>query len=494
MSEIGDAAMEALTRSFLLGTARHPAPVAAWQGLVTSGSPPSELTALALLGQRLRYRRHGPPPDAVAPAPVEDARKIVPEAARALMRQLVDFRNGDPSDIAALALADACHRRRLRPHPFDLPRLRTFTKRHGELLGSYASAWAARGEEGEKTNSRYFDVDTLDESNWTAARPAARVAFIAAMRAREPERARILVEASFASDPAPTRARLLDALVRGISPADVPFLEALAKDRAPSVRERAERLLKYIPGTASTDGRLRDLVDRTKTSAGGLLRRRKKLSLELPATLQEAPAALADDRARHWAAEQYVGIGLDAIAAAFALLIEEMVAAAADDVQLLALFARQASIEGRLDVLAAIVREHAADAWIDAIGPVDAAGGMAQWQDDAALEAWCHAALAPELWPALPSAPHLDGLYTFLRRPLPPAQGRELLRSRAFAAMASADPLPAMVGQLCVAVAALTPAPLRSELRATLAALASEEPLRAVLLLDCLALLDPSTP
>src|SRR5215472_4609663 len=57
MSEIGDAAMEALTRSFLLGTARHPAPVAAWQGLVTSGSPPSELTALALLGQRLRYRR-----------------------------------------------------------------------------------------------------------------------------------------------------------------------------------------------------------------------------------------------------------------------------------------------------------------------------------------------------------------------------------------------------------------------------------------------------
>src|SRR5215472_15941924 len=173
MSEIGDAAMEALTRSFLLGTARHPAPVAAWQGLVTSGSPPSELTALALLGQRLRYRRHGPPPDAVASAPIEDARKIVPEAARALMRQLVDFRNGDPSDIAALALADACHRRRLRPHPFDLPRLRTFTKRHGELLGSYASAWAARGEEGEKTNSRYFDVDTLDESNCTAARPAA---------------------------------------------------------------------------------------------------------------------------------------------------------------------------------------------------------------------------------------------------------------------------------------------------------------------------------
>ena len=61
----------------------------------------------------------------------------MPDAARPLMRKLVGDKEGLASDIASLALADACEHRRIRPHPFDLPRLAAFIKAHNELLGAY---------------------------------------------------------------------------------------------------------------------------------------------------------------------------------------------------------------------------------------------------------------------------------------------------------------------------------------------------------------------
>jgi hypothetical protein len=428
--------------------------------------------------------------------PVHDPRRIICDAARPLMRRLLGA--GSASDIAALALADTCHRLRLRPHPFDLPRLTAFVRVHGEALGPFAAAWAERNEGTEKRPGGYFDADAIDLSNWTSARPAARVEFIVAMRAREPDRAREIVAASFANDPAPVRARLLDALARGLSPADAPFLESLTKDRAPTVRERAQQLLKYVPGTASAEGRVRDLVARTKISSAGLLRRRATLTLELPANVQAiSPATSAGEAGRRWAAGEYSGVGLDAMSAALGLPVPAMIAAAAADVSLLALFARQASIEGRLDVLAAIVREHAADAWIDAIGTgrdgasAESPDMAIELMDAAAIDAWCEAALAPDLWPALPAPAQLDRLYRFLRRPLPLEKAGELLQSRAFATLSNAASSPGVTGSLCFAIAALVPSRLRSELRRAFAVLPPDETPRALLFLDCLALVDP---
>jgi Family of unknown function (DUF5691) len=485
MTSINHTTAEALKRSFVLGTARNPIPTeGALQNVVSTNGSGSELTALALIGQRMRFRRHPLPPVLSARLPHDDPREIVADAARPLMRRLLGPEGASAPDVAALALADTLSRRRLRPHPFDLPHLAAFVRTHGEALGAYVAAWLERNNESEKRSTNYFDAETIDSSNWASARPAARGKFIGDMRAREPDRARELVEASFATDPAPVRVRLLDALALGLSQADVPFLEGLAKDRAPSVRERAQQLLKYIPGTASAGGRIRDLVARTKTGTAGLLRRRKTLSLEVPANLPVAasPAELA----RRWAAEEYAGVGLDAMATAFGMSVADMIAGASDDAPLLALFARQASLERRFDVLAAIVREHLADAWIDTI-PDDA--GAQQMLDDATIEQWCAAALAPALWPALPSAPQLDRLYAFLRRPLPPAQASELLGSRAFAAIAGFS---AQVhGPPAVAITALTPASLRSQLRRGFAPFGGNEFSRTFLLLDCLELIDP---
>jgi hypothetical protein len=77
---------------------------------------------------------------------------------------------------------------------------------------------------------------------------------------------------------------------------------------------------------------------------------------------------------------------------------------------------------------------------------------------------------------------------------LPLEQARELLQSPAFATLAHPDRSPTGVGPLCLALAALTPPPLRSPLRGAFAGLAATEtpPLQPALqLLDCLALLDP---
>jgi hypothetical protein len=455
-----DPGLEALARSFLLGTARHPAAIeTALAAIGIAGASATELTALAFVGQRLRYRRPGPPPDEATTAAVDDKWRIVPEAARPLMRRLV---GKEASDVAALALADACHRLRLRPHPFDLPRLGAFVKQHGDRLGAYASAWAARGDKADEAGSGYFDPEAIDADNWTAARPAARAAFIAALRAREPERARGLVEASFANDPAPVRARLVGALAPGLSPADAPFLEGLAKDRAPTVREQAQQLLKRISGTPAAEGRLRDLVARTKIANAGLLRRRKTLALELPANLAQG----GPEAGRRWAVDEYAGIGLDAMAGAFGLAVADMIAAA--------------TIERRFDVLAAITRGHAPEAWIDAIAGEDSVDVL----DDETCTRWCEAAILPERWSALPSWHDLERLYGFLRRPLPQPRALALLQSRAFATIAGAQP----IGTLCVALAALVPSALRSEFRTAFGAL--DDTAQAILLLDCLAILD----
>src|SRR6185437_7734645 len=158
----------------------------------------SELTALALLGQRLRFRRHGPPPQNAKP-PIVDSREIVPDAARPLMRGLVGGEDRSAiSDLAALCLVDTCHRHCLRPHPFDVPRLSVFVRAHGEFLGAYAAAWAERDKPEKNRAGDYFDdANDIDPSNWTSARPAVRAEFIATMRRREPDRARELLTTSF---------------------------------------------------------------------------------------------------------------------------------------------------------------------------------------------------------------------------------------------------------------------------------------------------------
>jgi len=469
------AAVETLTRSVMMGTARQAAPMQkAFGGLIALDDPKAALKALALLGQHSRFRR----PACAAPTSVErlfsDDRALVPEAARPLLLLLLSGKGGDVTDAVALAIADAMERRRLRPHPFDLPRLEDFIKAYADQLGASAITWTQRHAPMRTSVDTYSFVETIDETNWTHGRPAQRAAFIRGLRSTDPACARTLVEGVFANEQAPVRLVLVKSLADNLSSADQPFLEGLAKDRAPTVREAAESLLARLPGSPQAAKRLEECLSRIKRAKAGVLRRHTVLQLDYPATVKEW-------QRESWAIGAFGSIALDDFAKALELSVDELVAAAADDPILSTVLAVQASQARRYDLLTRLVRERAVNAWI----------AMVQVDDLDILDpaAWSAAVIQPDLWTEMPVAIHLLHLYSKLRTPLPAPTAERLLASKAWRdVLGNAEqnmPQPIMFST----VAVLIPASLRETLRKQLAALPTEfnaRALTAMTLLDVL--------
>jgi len=471
------AAVETLTRSVMLGTARQSAPVQkAFGGLIEPDDPKGALKALALLGQHSRFRR----PALAAPTSVEplfaDERAIVPEAARPLLRSLLSGKARDltdavpPTGAVPLAVADTMERRRLRLHPFDLPRLEDFVKAHADQLGASAVAWTQRHATAT-TPDTYSFVETIDETNWMHGRPAQRSAFIRGLRATDAARARMLVEGVFGSEQAPIRLVLVKTLAENLSQADRPFLEGLAKDRAPTVREAAESLLARLPGSQQAAKRLEECLSRIKRASAGVLRRRTALQLDYPATVKEW-------QRETWAISTFSTIALDDFAKGLELSIDEVVAAAVDDQTLSTVLAVQASQARRYDLLTRLVRERAANAWI----------AMVQSDDVEIVDpaAWSAAAIQPDLWTEMFGDP-LIRLYAKLRMPLPAPTAERLLASQAWRDVLGKTgremPAPIMFST----IATLVPPAWREALGKQLAALSTEINARA---LSAMTLLD----
>jgi hypothetical protein len=459
------ASIDTLTRSVMLGTARQAAPVQnAFGGLIAPDDPKAALKTLALLGQHGRFRR----PTAAVPTSIEplfpDERAIVPEAARPLLRSLLSGKGGDLTGAVPLAIADTMERRRLRLHPFDLPRLEDFVKAHADQLGASAVAWTQRHVTTTTSVDTYSFVETIDETNWTHGRPAQRLAFIRGLRATDAARARALVEGVFASEQAPVRLVLVKALAENLSPADQSFLEGLAKDRAPTVREAAESLLARLPGSQQAAKRLEECLSRIKRASGGMLRRRTVVQLDYPATVKEW-------QRETWAISTFGSISLDDFAKGLELSIDEVAAASADDPILSTVLAVQASQARRYDLLARLVRERAVNAWV----------AMVQVDDLDILDpgAWSAAAIQPDLWTEVPGDP-LIRLYAKLRMSLPPPTAERLLASKAWRDVLGKAEQDAPAPIMFSTIATLVPPSLREMLRKQLAPLPAEFNARAL--------------
>jgi hypothetical protein len=105
------------------------------------------------------------------------------------------------------------------------------------------------------------------------------------------------------------RFKLLQALRPGLCPADKPFLEGLAKDRANRVRELAERYLSRLPGATAQSSALKSVMERIVRGATGILRKRPTLKLELPATVR-------GDNWHGWVAQLFEDVELEELAEA----------------------------------------------------------------------------------------------------------------------------------------------------------------------------------
>jgi hypothetical protein len=220
-------------------------------------------------------------------------------------------------------MALALERHRLQPHPFDFPRMDGFLRAHAERLGPDTCAWVDRDKSGEAKRG-YFDMELLDNGNWHEATPARRQRYIEDRRRQDADAARALVEAVWPNEGADLRFKLLQALRPGLCPADKPFLEGLAKDRAPRVRELAERYLSRLPGAAGQNPALTAVMERIVRGEIGFLRKRLTLRLELPATVRA-------DNWQGWVAQLFEDVELEELADALGLQSAELIAAAAQD-------------------------------------------------------------------------------------------------------------------------------------------------------------------
>lgn len=341
--------------ALLAGTSRQPLTLrGGLEGLAAGNPAGAALNALSLTGQALRFERPAPPPSFAAEPEIHDQRPLMADAMR---RPLMRLLNGKrPSDDLALALAWAFAEHKVRPHPFDLPRMEAFVRAHAAYLGATAQHWAAQQGDTAAEPRGYFDADDLDDVTWCNAQPARRARFIAERRRQDPAAARALVEAVWLQESAEARLRLLTALEPGLSAIDQPFLESLAKDRAPRVRALAQRFLARMPGQSGDHPALKAALERIRRSTAGILRKRPALSLELPVTVKE-------QEAKTWIRESFAEVGCAELAHALALTETEMAEAAEKDENLSLAFAWMATQDKRFDLLGQLTEGQLPTAW-----------------------------------------------------------------------------------------------------------------------------------
>ncbi len=341
--------------ALLAGTGRQPINFTnGLAELASSDTANAALNVLSLTAMALRFDRPLPPEQFNAETEIHDDRPILPNPMRRILIRLL--RDNKSGDDLQLALAWAFARCRVRPHPFDLPRIDGFVRAHAEQLGLTAQHWAAQREDANTAPQNYFDAEAPDDTTWSKAPLAQRARFIANRRRVDAQTARALVEAVWNQENADARVRLVMALETGLNASDQPFLEGLAKDRAPRVRSLAQRLLARISGVGTDNPALKECLERIHRSTTGLLKKRTNLALELPATVKE-------HEARGWIRKAFSEVSCDELARALEMTEKTMIEAAEKDENLLLALALMATEDRRLDLLEQIVSDRLMDAW-----------------------------------------------------------------------------------------------------------------------------------
>lgn len=252
-----------MRQAMILGTARHPlTQPPSLARVIASAEPGTDPARIALViaAQRLRFER--PAGGQAAPAPTAaqqmhaDARPIIqPPVRRALTRLSNAVAKGDAARVMQAAVAQIAAAGQ-RPHPFDLPWLMPHLKGNPACLGLAERAYLALTEKATTADQPSLLHAQITAENWGDFPKGHRRAFLMKQRAAAPAAARALLESVWKSEPAPVRGELLEALAVGLSPDDLPFLEALAGDRADSVKTAAAGLIARVPGTPAHAARL----------------------------------------------------------------------------------------------------------------------------------------------------------------------------------------------------------------------------------------------
>jgi hypothetical protein len=456
-----------ILEALMKGTARgplHPGGILGEGIAAGADDTPARMLALAVQAQLYDLPPAPERFEETDSAAASDDRPIVRDEVRQLILRLVSGKGNPPDDPAAFALAQGLGRHGLRLHPFDVPRLAGFVRKHAELLGIMST-----DAEGEATAaaSGWALWEALDETNWMLATPARKANFIADMRLSNADKARALVEAQLPLEKAEVRLRLIDAMGAGLSSADRPLLDSLAADRAPTVRRAVTRLLARLPGTGAAEAQIAELLSRITRGSTGLLRKRVTLSLQMPANVKSASGEI------DWLASSFGGVGCSALAGALGMAPEALVDAAQQDMRLLRGIAFSACAERNWPVLSAIANGPAPDVWTTFLQTGLASFGLVTPRER--LD-WASAAIRPQLGHSGHDPYQIAALHRALEDSLPLPQARAV-----FEAVTRARHI---TPEMLTAATALMPDSGLGETRRTLEQLPAESAGRARLLTD----------
>lgn len=428
------------------------------------------LQALALAGQALRFDRPMQPTHFKIEEVVVDRATIVPDAARKLLLRLLSSKNQTSGQLSA-AIARTFVEKKLRPHPFDLPKLELFVKAFAESLGAEALAFSER-EIPLDRKQNYFAPDQLNDENWMLATPAVKAGYISRRRAADPAAGRTLVEAVWGAQNADSRVRLLGALREQLSLSDAPFLKGLEKDRAPRVRELAQRLLARLPGFEGDNPALRGALERVKVSKSGLVFKKATLTLEVPATVR-------DHSKMGWLNDTFGPVGLDMLAGALSLSVDAMIAAAEKQSDLLVAFLLMATQDRRLDVVKSITDRHLRDVW-EVFSQLDAE--MLAHYSGQERQSWVEYVFCPDRWDVDTSPWVIHRMAQWLCGAATENLFKDILQSRPWRALRKDNAR--YDSDIVESMAIMCPPVMRSDLRTELAALEPAKSGNATLFLD----------
>jgi hypothetical protein len=237
-------------------------PAAGYAGVLDAGDPAAALldaAALETVARRAGFQPSRGVP--VPPAPDETAPAFSSRAARALREACGwDAGRGFAVDNALLpdllsAAADAGY---VAPPPL-LPDLLDAAVRRTALRPVVAAVLGTRGwwlaahrpDWRQVTESAAAPADDPgDPELWRTGMPAQRRAYLARLRERDPDAARDLLAAGWATETGGDRGQLIAILNRGLSLADAEFLETALDDRTSTVRTLARGMLTRLPDSA----------------------------------------------------------------------------------------------------------------------------------------------------------------------------------------------------------------------------------------------------
>ncbi len=143
-----------------------------------------------------------------------------------------------------------CHSKKQIVQPDALPALLEIARKEKTLRADILSITGKRAEWLGALNPEWkFGTAEKEEDLWQTGSPEQRRTLLQQLRHTDPDKARSLLEQTWATEDAASKLDLLHQLETGISDKDLAFLQGLSTEKGKKIKEEAISLLRKIPSS-----------------------------------------------------------------------------------------------------------------------------------------------------------------------------------------------------------------------------------------------------